>query len=133
VPQRGGRLRRRRELYGLERELPGRRFSASGTVCRSAAGLGDVAEACDGSSVDCPADGFASTVTVCRSVAGVCDVAENCTGSGPSVSGGRLRRVVDGLPLGGRGLRRRRELHGFERRVSDEHLRVRRRPSVARR
>jgi hypothetical protein len=43
-----------------------------------------VAESCDGSSNDCPADAFKDATVVCRASAGVCDVAENCTGTGPS-------------------------------------------------
>ena len=57
-------------------------FESSATVCRSSAGVCDVAENCTGSGADCPADMFESSATVCRSAAGVCDVAENCTGSG---------------------------------------------------
>jgi hypothetical protein len=55
--------------------------AASGTTCRSAAGVCDVAESCNGTSDACPPDGFASASTVCRSSTGVCDPAENCTGS----------------------------------------------------
>ena len=49
-------------------------------VCRKSAGACDVAEACDGASLDCPTDQFAAASTVCRKSAGVCDVPENCTG-----------------------------------------------------
>jgi hypothetical protein len=58
-------------------------FVAAGSVvCRPSAGACDVAESCNGTGVNCPADGFASAATVCRPSAGVCDVGENCTGSG---------------------------------------------------
>ena len=53
----------------------------AGTVCRAAAGSCDVAETCDGSGADCPADGFASNQTVCRAAVSACDVAETCTGA----------------------------------------------------
>jgi len=52
-----------------------------GVVCRPAAGDCDVAEACTGSSADCPADSFQPSSVVCRAAAGDCDVAEACTGS----------------------------------------------------
>src|SRR5215467_13139187 len=48
----------------------------STAVCRSAAGDCDIAESCDGTNVDCPPDGLAPATTVCRSSAGACDVAE---------------------------------------------------------
>jgi hypothetical protein len=50
-------------------------------MCRSAAGVCDVAESCPGSGPACPADTFKSSATVCRSSAGVCDVAERCPGN----------------------------------------------------
>ena len=86
----------------------------NGASCRAAAGVCDIAETCDGSSPNCPADakstarlprpagicdvaefcngignncppdGFANLFTVCRPSAGVCDLQENCTGSGPN-------------------------------------------------
>jgi hypothetical protein len=49
--------------------------------------------------------------------AGVCDLAENCPGTN-ALSRGRLAHVGNGLPLGGRRLRRRRELHRIERQLS---------------
>ncbi|KYF91617.1 hypothetical protein BE20_14200, partial [Sorangium cellulosum] len=52
----------------------------SGSLCRGSAGLCDVEERCNGSSVDCPADALASATTVCRAAADLCDVAETCTG-----------------------------------------------------
>ena len=56
----------------------------AGTVCRASAGVCDVAETCDGTNANCPADGFAPHSQQCRGSAGVCDVAEFCTGSGPN-------------------------------------------------
>jgi len=50
-------------------------------LCRSSAGVCDVAETCTGSTTSCPPDGFASTGTVCRTLAGVCDTVEMCSGS----------------------------------------------------
>ncbi|HEY7371876.1 MAG TPA: kelch repeat-containing protein, partial [Polyangia bacterium] len=54
---------------------------ASGTTCRTSAGVCDVAEACNGSSVSCPANAFAPATTVCRTASGECDQTETCTGS----------------------------------------------------
>ncbi len=56
----------------------------STALCRAAPGVCDVAEFCNGVSNTCPADGFAPASTVCRAAAGSCDVAENCTGTGPN-------------------------------------------------
>src|SRR5262245_46135250 len=56
-------------------------FIPAGTVCRSAAGVCDLEETCDGTSADCPADAFEASTTVCRSSAGVCDIVESCTGT----------------------------------------------------
>ena len=53
---------------------------ATGTVCRPAAGVCDVAESCDGNSFDCPADALVAANTECRASGGVCDVAEKCNG-----------------------------------------------------
>jgi hypothetical protein len=50
-------------------------------VCRSAAGVCDLAETCTGSGPACPGDTFKPATTVCRSAAGACDIAEQCTGS----------------------------------------------------
>ena len=57
-------------------------YRAAGTVCRDAAGVCDVAEACDGASNACPVDGFQASGTECRASAGTCDPAEQCTGTG---------------------------------------------------
>lgn len=53
-------------------------FRAGGQVCRSAAGVCDLTEACTGSSATCPAD--LKSTGVCRSAAGLCDAAESCNG-----------------------------------------------------
>ncbi len=53
----------------------------AGTLCRTSAGVCDVAETCDGASTACPPDSLVPASTVCRSAAGACDVAENCTGT----------------------------------------------------
>jgi hypothetical protein len=56
----------------------------SSTVCRSSAGVCDVAESCTGSSTTCPADALAASGTVCRPAANPCDVAEACSGTSAS-------------------------------------------------
>jgi hypothetical protein len=66
---------------GSSAACPADTVRASGFVCRSAAGVCDVAEYCNGASASCPADGFKSSATICRSKAGECDVVERCTGS----------------------------------------------------
>jgi hypothetical protein len=43
-----------------------------------------VAEACTGTSVDCPPDTVLDAGTVCRASVGACDVAETCTGTSGS-------------------------------------------------
>ena len=53
---------------------------AAGPICRAKNGDCDVAETCNGTSLDCPANAIASSSTVCRASAGACDVAETCTG-----------------------------------------------------
>ncbi len=53
----------------------------AGTQCRASAGTCDVAELCDGESLECPAERFVPVGTECRASAGACDVAESCTGS----------------------------------------------------
>lgn len=52
----------------------------AGTVCREAAGPCDIAEVCDGVSLECPADQFVPGGTICRSQQNECDVAEVCSG-----------------------------------------------------
>ncbi|MCP4549329.1 MAG: hypothetical protein GY835_22985, partial [bacterium] len=51
-----------------------------GTVCRAAAGGCDVAETCDGTTTDCPADVFEANGFVCRAAQSICDVEETCPG-----------------------------------------------------
>jgi fibronectin type 3 domain-containing protein len=63
----------------------------TGTVCRPAVGLCDVAEVCDGINATCPADKFALGDTVCREAVGDCDIAESCTGASPECPDDVLR------------------------------------------
>lgn len=53
----------------------------TGTVCRANQGECDVAENCDGTSIDCPADAKESATTICRAAGGICDVSESCDGT----------------------------------------------------
>ncbi|MFC1654935.1 hypothetical protein ACFL2F_03925, partial [Myxococcota bacterium] len=53
----------------------------TGVECRAVADVCDVAEICDGTNVDCPADEVAEVTTECRPVAGVCDIADFCDGT----------------------------------------------------
>ncbi|HXC49543.1 MAG TPA: hypothetical protein VN634_01545, partial [Candidatus Limnocylindrales bacterium] len=64
-------------------EGPDNCFASGATVCRSVAGVCDVAENCTGASASCPADSFTSGNT-CRGSAGICDVAETCSGASAS-------------------------------------------------
>jgi hypothetical protein len=50
-------------------------------VCRTAAGVCDVAETCTGTDTACPSDALASSTTVCRPAAGPCDAVDRCTGT----------------------------------------------------
>jgi cysteine-rich repeat protein len=59
----------------------------AGTPCRSAAGVCDLAEVCDGSSDVCPSDGLAGPSVVCRAAAGPCDAEERCSGSATTCPG----------------------------------------------
>ncbi len=54
---------------------------SGGTVCRTAAGVCDIAETCTGISATCPSDIYVPAGTVCRVSSGTCDLAESCTGS----------------------------------------------------
>lgn len=56
----------------------------AGVTCRTAHGMCDVAEACDGSDLACPADGFAPLGMPCRPAAGACDATEVCGGDDPN-------------------------------------------------
>jgi hypothetical protein len=67
---------------GSSANCPGDGFASSSTVCRSAAGVCDLAESCTGSGAACPADAFKPSTTVCRAAVDACDIAEQCTGSG---------------------------------------------------
>ncbi|MFH1435756.1 MAG: hypothetical protein ABIJ56_08585, partial [Pseudomonadota bacterium] len=58
--------------------------TGEGKECRSAAGTCDVAEACNGTDRDCPADQFKAESTSCRAAAGACDAAEVCKGDSPA-------------------------------------------------
>jgi hypothetical protein len=53
----------------------------AGVVCRFAAGVCDVAEACDGTSATCPDDAFAPSSTPCRPALDACDLDDFCTGT----------------------------------------------------
>jgi len=55
-------------------------LTAAEVLCRPAAGRCDAPEACDGRSVDCPADAFMPATEVCRAAATACDEDEACTG-----------------------------------------------------
>ena len=52
----------------------------AGTTCRTAAGVCDAPESCDGIGTACPSDGRVAAGIECRPAAGVCDVAEQCDG-----------------------------------------------------
>jgi len=67
-----------RECVGLTCETV---FEDAGTVCRSAAGVCDAAEACTGASLSCPSNKKKSAATVCRPSADPCDGAEHCDGA----------------------------------------------------
>lgn len=58
-----------------------------GTVCRTAAGVCDVAETCSGSTTACPFNGFEAPGTTCRPSLGECDPAESCSGGSASCPG----------------------------------------------
>lgn len=63
---------------------------AQNTVCRTAPGVCDVAEVCDGSSTACPANGFKPSSTQCRAAScsnGTATQSANCTGSSPNCPG----------------------------------------------
>lgn len=55
----------------------------TGFECRPAAGDCDVAELCDGTSLECPEDRFLGSAVVCRPVMGDCDLEERCLGNSP--------------------------------------------------
>ena len=69
------------------------RYTFQGTTGRftedqritAAQALVRLAEACDGASVDCPADVVTTAGEVCRDSAGDCDIAEVCERAGAFV------------------------------------------------
>jgi len=65
---------------------------SGGTECRAAAGECDVAELCDGTSGDCPADAVEAADIACgEPSAGACDLADHCDGVSPAC---RVRGLV---------------------------------------
>lgn len=57
----------------------------AGDICRTSAGVCDIAEQCNGLSKNCPTDVLQAPTTVCRaSAAGGCDEAEFCDGISPA-------------------------------------------------
>lgn len=54
-----------------------------GTVCRDAVGDCDVAETCDGDSLECPTDALAFRGQLCRPAEDGCDEVERCDGETP--------------------------------------------------
>jgi len=64
-------------------------FTAAGTVCRSAAGICDIAETCSGSDGTCPPDSFEPSTTPCAENYGVCDsrLDRYCPGDSANCSG----------------------------------------------
>ncbi|EQC33689.1 hypothetical protein SDRG_08793 [Saprolegnia diclina VS20] len=66
-------------------------FKPTGTVCRAATDVCDVAETCSGASGVCPADAFAPKTTACtslgKSTGGDCDDVDYCNGNGKCVDG----------------------------------------------
>jgi hypothetical protein len=61
-------------------------FTSSSTVCRASASVCDVAEYCDGTNNDCPANQFQSSGTSCSDGL-YCNGAETCDGSGNCQAG----------------------------------------------
>ena len=59
-------------------------FESAATICRSSAGVCDIAETCTGASDTCPADTLEPITTECRSAAGVCDAPDFCDGAAAS-------------------------------------------------
>ena len=64
-------------LGGIESHPAGN----AGTECRASAGVCDIAESCDGSSVTCPVDGFASSAADCTDDGEPC-TDDKCDGAG---------------------------------------------------
>lgn len=80
---------------------------ASGAICRSATGVCDVAEKCDGASTACPDDSLAQTTTVCRPSTGPNDPADFCNGVSatqcPDVKNQEMRTTSNGCSCSVRG------------------------------
>jgi hypothetical protein len=57
----------------------------AGTLCRAAASDCDVAEVCDGASLDCPANQFRPAGTACTADGNPCTINSNCNGSGTCI------------------------------------------------
>lgn len=64
---------------------------ASGEPCRPGRGACDVAERCDGTSAECPADSVQPMGIVCRPIRTYCDETEVCDGLGRHCPSDRLR------------------------------------------
>jgi cysteine-rich repeat protein len=121
--------------YAAAGTLPGpqnREWAAAIVTYKGAGNCGDstvdAGEQCDDGNTnngDCCSSTcqFEAAGTVCRSTAGVCDVPGDLQRIERHVPRERLRRVEHGVPLGGRRLRRRRELHGIGRGVSGRWVR----------
>lgn len=61
---------------------PPKPLKSAGTVCRTAAGVCDLPEICDGIVGTCPAtDAKLPNGTICRAAAGLCDLPETCDGT----------------------------------------------------
>lgn len=58
--------------------------AAAGTSCRELEGECDVAETCDGVSLECPANERVPADTECRAAVDTCDAAETCDGTSPA-------------------------------------------------
>ena len=59
-------------------------IAGEGKECRPMAGACDVAELCNGTDADCPADHYIAAETICRNSEGLCDISELCTGDSPA-------------------------------------------------
>jgi cysteine-rich repeat protein len=74
---------------GTSNDCPADSLAASTFVCRTPAGVCDLAETCTGSSGACPSD--SKSTAVCRASGGVCDLgAEICDGTGNDCSADSL-------------------------------------------
>ena len=62
---------------------PANEMEPAGSICRSAAGLCDRVETCNGVAPSCPADAFFSIGVVCRPAQDVCDSIDICRGNSP--------------------------------------------------